>query len=115
MSTCLKFSTSKKVGFQNRQLLVAQTTKQPKKTKYYTNPTFLQLGIPNMEVAFEAMGLRSEKSVASHILQENAYGSNLVPDIANVNYLEGNLGRTQLEPLSSLPTVTDDVYKLGFL
>ena len=60
-----------------------------------------------MEVAF--------KAVASHILLENAYESNLVPNIANVDYLEGNLGRTHLEPLSCLPTFVDDVYVFGYL
>ena len=69
-----------------------------------------------MEVAFEAMGFRSLKTVASHILLENAYESNLVPDIANVDCLEGNLGKTQLEPaLSSLPTFVDDIYVFGYL
>ena len=61
------------------------------------------------------MGLRSEKAVAAHLLQENTHESNLVPDIARVDYLAGNLGRTRLRPLSGLPTFVDDVYVYGYL
>ncbi|EDO31068.1 predicted protein [Nematostella vectensis] len=40
---------------------------------------------------------------------------NLVPDIARVDYLAGNLGRTHLRPLEGLPTFIDDVYVFGYL
>ena len=49
------------------------------------------------------MGLRSEKAVSAHLL-ENAHESNLVSDISKVDYLAGNLGRTHLRPLPGLPT-----------
>ena len=64
---------------------------------------------------FESMGLRSEKAVAAHLLLENAYESNLVSDIAKVDYLAGNLGRTNLRPLAGLPPFVDDIYVFGYL
>ena len=60
------------------------------------------------------MGLRSKKAVAAHLLLENTYESNLVSDIAQVDYLSGNQGRTHLRPLSGLPTFVDDVYVFGY-
>ena len=64
---------------------------------------------------FGSMGLRVEKSVASHLLLENAHGSNLLPDISKVDYLEGHLGHTHLRPLDGLPAFVDDVYVFGYL
>ena len=61
------------------------------------------------------MGLRSEKAVAAHLLLENAHESNLVPDIAKVDYLAGNLGRTNLRSLVGLPPFVDDIYVFGYL
>ena len=61
------------------------------------------------------MGLRVEKSVASHLLLENAYESNQLPDIFKVDYLEGHLGHTHLRPLDGLPAFVDDVYVFGYL
>ena len=61
------------------------------------------------------MGLRTEKAVATHLLLENAHGSNLVPDIRDADYLAGHLGRTHLRPLEGLPTFVDDIYVFGYL
>ena len=61
----------------------------------------------------EEMGLRSEKAVAKHILQENVWGSNLIPDIAGVDYFAGHQGRTNLQPLEGLPVFVDDFYVYG--
>ena len=52
----------------------------------------LQKIMEQISATFLQMGLRSSKSVATHILLENAYESNLVPDISNVDYLAGNNG-----------------------
>ncbi|MEW8580964.1 MAG: hypothetical protein AB2570_04580, partial [Candidatus Thiodiazotropha endolucinida] len=68
-----------------------------------------------VERTFREMGLFSEKSVATHLLLENAFESNLVPDISEVDYLEGHSGRTRLQPLEGLPTFVDDVYVYGYL
>ena len=53
--------------------------------------------------------------MAKHLLQENCWESNLVPDISKVNYLEGHQGRTNLRPLDGLPLFVDDIYVYGFL
>ncbi|EDO29112.1 predicted protein [Nematostella vectensis] len=68
-----------------------------------------------VQATFQAMGLRSEKAVAAHLLLENAHESNLVSDISQVDYLAGNQGRTHLRPLEGLPTFVDDVYVFGYL
>ena len=71
---------------------------------------------PAMEArraTLESMGLRSEKAVAKHILEENVWESNLVPDIAGVDYLEGHQGQTNLQPLEELPPFVDDYYVYG--
>ena len=64
---------------------------------------------------FRSMGLRCEKSVATHLLLENAYESNLSSDISKVEYLAGNLGRTNLCPLDGLPAFVEDIFVFGYL
>ena len=61
----------------------------------------------------EEMGLWSVKAVAKHILQENVYDSNLIPDIAGVDYFAGHQGRTNLQPLEGLPAFVNDFYVYG--
>ena len=61
----------------------------------------------------EEMGLRSVKAVAKHILLENVWESNLIPDIAGVDYFAGHQGRTNLQPLEGLPAFVDDFYVYG--
>ena len=61
----------------------------------------------------EEMGLRSSKAVAKHILEENTWESNLIPDIANVDYFAGHKGPTNLQPLDGLPVFVDDFYVYG--
>ena len=68
-----------------------------------------------ISATFLQMGLRSSKSVATHILLENAYESNLVSDISNVDYLADINGTTSLQKLESLPTFVDDLYVFGYL
>ena len=68
-----------------------------------------------VQATFQSMGLRPEKAVSAHLLLENAHESNLVSDISKVDYLAGNLGRTHLRPLPSLPRFVDDVYVFGYL
>ncbi|MEW8688580.1 MAG: hypothetical protein AB2556_22430 [Candidatus Thiodiazotropha sp.] len=43
-----------------------------------------------VEATFETMGLQTEKSLGTHLLLENAYESNLLPDIFQVSYLAGH-------------------------
>ena len=61
------------------------------------------------------MGLRTAKSIALHLLQENTYESNLVSDIANAPYLRGNAGRTHLAAIPGFPPFVDDIYLYGRL
>ena len=49
-----------------------------------------------------------------HILQENVvWESNLIPDIASVNYLAGHQERTKFELLELLPVFFDDLNVYG--
>ena len=57
------------------------------------------------------MGLRVEKSVSSYPLMENSHGSNLLPPISKVDYLEGHLGPAHLRPRDGLPAFVNDVYR----
>ena len=66
-------------------------------------------------VTLKEMGLRSTKAIAKHILQENTWENNLIPDIANVNYFKGHQGPTNLHPLEGLPVFVDDFYVFGRL
>ena len=69
----------------------------------------------NISTTFERIGLRAEKAIAPHILLENAYNSNLVPDISKVDYLADNNDRTHLRPLDGLPTFVNDLNVVGNL
>ena len=60
-----------------------------------------------------SMGLRSERAVARHILEENTWESNLVPDISSLDYLAGHQGKTNLQPLERLPPFADDFFLYG--
>ena len=68
-----------------------------------------------LSATLSMIGLRAEASLAKHLLQENRWENNLVPDIFKVNYLEGHQGRTNLQPLEGLPLFVDDYYVFGFL
>ena len=61
----------------------------------------------------EEMGLRSAEAVAKHNLQENVWESNLIIDIAGVDYFAGHRGRINLQPLEGLPVFVDDFYAYG--
>ena len=59
-----------------------------------------------------SMGLRSKRAVAKHILEEITWESNLIPDIASLDYLAGHQEQTNLQPLEGLPPFAD-VYVYG--
>ena len=80
------------------------------KTPIYTRPK-----MDPRHATLREMGLRTEKSIALHLLQENTYESNLVSDIANAPYLRGNAGRTHLAPIPGFPPFVDDIYVYGRL
>ena len=58
----------------------------------------------------ESMELGSVEAVAKHILRKNVWESNLIPDIAGVDYFAGHQGCTNLQPLEGLPPFVDDIY-----
>ena len=62
-----------------------------------------------------SMGLRAEASLAKHLLLENCWENNLLPDISKVDYLEGHQGRTNLQILDGLPLFVDDIYARRYL
>ena len=68
-----------------------------------------------IQTTFRAMGIHVEKRIAPHLLLENAYENNLVSDISQVDYTEGSLGPTNLQPLDGLPMFVDDIYVYGYL
>ena len=57
----------------------------------------------------------AEASLAKHLLLENCWENNLLPDISKVDYFEGHQGRTNLQPLDGLPLFVDDIYICGYL
>ena len=68
-----------------------------------------QLGTPPLE-----RKLHSVDNIAYNILFENTFHSNLVPDISKVDYLAGNLGPTDLQPLEGVGPFVDDMYIFGY-
>ena len=59
------------------------------------------------------IGLQIQGNIANTILLENTHESNLVSDISKVDYLYGNLGETDLQPMEGLDPFVDDIYVFG--
>ena len=72
------------------------------------------MDIENKTVDLGEIGLRVQSSLANTILFENTHDSNLVSDIAQVDYLFGNEGETDLEYMEGLVPFVDDMYVFGF-
>ncbi|MEW8689060.1 MAG: hypothetical protein AB2556_24840 [Candidatus Thiodiazotropha sp.] len=68
-----------------------------------------------VQTTFQSIGLQSAKAVATHLLLENAYESNLLSDFAQVDYLAGNLVHTHLGFLPGLLMFIDDAYVYSYL
>ena len=68
-----------------------------------------------IETTFKAMGKRSLKSIAEHILKENINENNLINDIANVNYTKNHQGKTHLQEIEGFGLFVDDLYIYGYL
>ena len=68
-----------------------------------------------IEVTFSEMGIRAKNRIAEHLLVENAFDNNLITDITNVDYTEGNLGKVHLQPLEDIPIFCDDAYLYTYL
>ena len=54
--------------------------------------------------------IRKLESIIPLIANENVYDSNLINDIAYVDYTENSKGYTSLQPLEGLPLFIDDLY-----
>ena len=63
-----------------------------------------------VSATMQDMGLRAKNRVLAHLLLENAYENNLLPDISECDYLRGHLGTTSLRPLSGLLAFVDDIF-----
>ena len=69
----------------------------------------------NIETTFKEMGIRASKSIAEHLLKENAYQNNLLPDISTVDYTKDHAGRTNLQEIPGFGIFVDDMYIYGYL
>ena len=69
----------------------------------------------NIETTFREMGLRAGKSIAEHLLKENANESNLIQDVSQADYTKGNKGPTQLQTIENFGIFVDDLYTYGYL
>ena len=67
-----------------------------------------------MQCNLQDVGLQVRGNIANTVLLENTYDSNLVSDISKVDYLYGNLGATDLQPLEGMDPFVDDIYVFGF-
>ena len=69
----------------------------------------------SISTTLREMGIRAKSKVLRHLFLDNAYEHNLLPNIANCNYLFGHQGRTSLEPLDGLPPFVDDIFVYGYV
>ena len=67
-----------------------------------------------MQHNLQDIGLQVRSNLANTILLENTHNNNLVSDISKVDYLRGNLGETDLQPLDGIDPFVDDIYAFGF-
>ena len=61
------------------------------------------------------MELKNLNSIVPHLAVENLYDSNLIDDIAYVDYTENSKGLTCLLPLEGLPDYIDDLYIFKYI
>ena len=87
------------------------SSKTSSKTEVKTNPGHHSY----LYKELTSMGVRAEKSVLQHLLQENIYDSNLISDISKVNFTKNSNGMCSLQPMDDLPTFIDDLFVFGYL
>ena len=61
------------------------------------------------------MEIKNLNSIVPHLAIENIFGSNLIDDIAYVDYMENSQGLTCLQPLKGLPNYIDDLYIFKYI
>ena len=61
------------------------------------------------------MEIKNLDSIIPHLAIENVFNSNLIDDIAYVDYTENSKGLTRLKPLKGLPDYIDDLYIFKYI
>ena len=82
--------------------------------KDLSNPEQIE-ATETIETTFKAMGRRSVRSIAEHILKENIHEDNLINDIGNVDYTKNHQGKTHPQEIEGFGLFVDDLYIYGYL
>ena len=61
------------------------------------------------------MEIKNFNSIVPHLAVENIFGSNLIDDIAYVDYTENSQGLTCLQPLEGISDYIDDLYLFKYI
>ena len=67
------------------------------------------------EINLNELELKQLSSIIPHLATENVFNSNLIDDIAYVDYTENSKGLTCLQPLKGLPDYIDDLYIFKYI
>ena len=67
------------------------------------------------EINLNKLELKELSSIVPHLATENVFNSNLIDDIAYVDYTENSKGLTCLQPLKGLPDYIDDLYIFKYI
>ena len=67
------------------------------------------------EINLNELELKQLNSIIPHLATENVFNSNLINDIAYVDYTENSKGLTCLQPLKGLPDYIDDLYIFKYI
>ena len=76
---------------------------------------FQNLETQKIENKNEELEVNLCDSLISHLAVENVFNSNLIDDIAYVDYTENSQGMTCLQELEGLPPFIDDLYAYLFI
>ena len=67
------------------------------------------------QINLNKLELKELSSIVPHLAIENVFNSNLIDDIAYVDYVENSKGLTILKPLKGLPDYIDDLYIFKYI
>ena len=67
------------------------------------------------QINLNKLELKELSSIVPHLAIENVFNSNLIDDIAYVDYTEDSKGLTCLKPLKGLPDYIDDLYIFKYI
>ena len=67
------------------------------------------------QINLNKLELKELSSIVPHLAIENVFNSNLINDIAYVDYVENSKGLTRLKPLKGLPDYIDDLYIFKYI